>query len=64
MIEEIDHPVAGKTRIPGIPIKLSRTPGEIYKAAPLLGADTEKLLGKYLGYDAEKIAELREKKAI
>ena len=64
MIEEIDHPVAGKTRIPGIPIKLSRTPGEITKAAPLLGADTEKLLGKYLGYDAEKIAELREKKAI
>ena len=64
MIEEVDHPVAGKTRIPGIPIKLSRTPGEIHKAAPLLGADTEKLLGKYLGYDAEKIAELREKKAI
>ena len=64
MIEEVDHPVAGKTRIPGIPIKLSRTPGEISKAAPLLGADTEKLLGKYLGYDAEKIAELREKKAI
>ena len=64
MIEEIDHPVAGKTRIPGIPIKLSRTPGEIHSAAPLLGADTEKLLGKYLGYDAEKIAELREKKAI
>ena len=64
MIEEVDHPVAGKTRIPGIPIKLSRTPGEITKAAPLLGADTETLLGKYLGYDAEKIAELREKKAI
>jgi len=64
MIEEIEHPVAGHTRIPGIPIKLSRTPGEIHKAAPLLGADTEKLLGKYLGYDAEKIAELREKKAI
>ena len=64
MIEEVDHPVAGKTRIPGIPIKLSRTPGEINKAAPLLGADTEKLLSKYLGYDADKIAELREKKAI
>ncbi len=64
MIEEVDHPVAGKTRIPGIPIKLSRTPGEIHKSSPLLGADTEKLLGKYLGYDAEKIAELREKKAI
>lgn len=64
MIEEVDHPVAGKTRIPGIPIKLSRTPGEIHSAAPLLGADTEKLLAKYLGYDAEKIAELREKKAI
>ncbi len=36
MIVEVDHPVAGETRIPGIPIKLSRTPGEIQQPAILL----------------------------
>ena len=64
MIVEVDHPVAGVTRIPGIPVKLSRTPGEIRFAAPLLGADTEALLSGVLGYSAEKIADLRAKQVI
>lgn len=37
MIVEIDHPVAGKLKVPGIPIKFSRTPGKIRRTAPLLG---------------------------
>ena len=64
MILEVEHPTAGTTRIPGIPIKLSRTPGEIRMAAPVLGADTEKLLSQYLGLSAEQVAELREKQVI
>jgi len=64
MIVEVDHPVAGVTRIPGIPVKLSRTPGEIRFAAPLLGADTEALLSGVLGYSAEKIADLCAKQVI
>lgn len=64
MILEVEHPTAGTTRIPGIPIKLSRTPGEIRMAAPVLGADTEKLLSQYLGLTPEQIAELREKQVI
>ncbi len=64
MIVEVDHPVAGLTRIPGIPIKLSRTPGEIRKSAPVLGEDTEMLLGSYLGLTEEEVAELRDKKVI
>lgn len=64
MILEIEHPVAGSTRVPGIPIKLSRTPGEIRMAAPVLGAETEKLLSQYLGLSAEQVAELREKQVI
>ncbi len=64
MILEVEHPVAGTTRIPGIPTKLSRTPGEIRMAAPVLGAETEKILSEYLGLTSDQIAELREKKVI
>ena len=64
MILEVEHPVAGNTRIPGLPIKLSRTPGEIHKAAPVLGEDTEKLLGQYLGLSLEDIDQLRDKQVI
>lgn len=64
MILEVEHPVAGATRIPGIPVKLSRTPGEIRMAAPVLGADTEKLLIQYLGLSSEQVAELKEKQVI
>lgn len=64
MILEVEHPVAGNTRVPGLPIKLSRTPGEIHKAAPVLGEDTEKLLGQYLGLSLEDIDQLRDKQVI
>ena len=59
MIVELDHPVAGKMRMPGIPIKLSRTPGELKDPAPVLGEDTDSLLKKYLKLSDEKIEELR-----
>ncbi|PAB57371.1 CaiB/BaiF CoA transferase family protein [Anaeromicrobium sediminis] len=59
MIVEVDHRVAGKTKIPGIPIKMSKTPGKIEKAAPTLGEHTKEILEKYLTYDEEYINELR-----
>ena len=64
MVVEVKHPRAGATRIPGIPIKLSRTPGYIRVPAPVLGADTEDLLHEYLGLTPDQVAELREKKVI
>ena len=64
MILEVEHPTAGATRIPGIPIKLSRTPGEIRLPAPVLGAETEKILTRCLNLTPEQIAALREKQVI
>ena len=64
MILEVEHPTAGATRIPGIPIKLSRTPGEIRLPAPVLGAETEKILTRCLNLTPEQIADLREKQVI
>ncbi len=37
MIEEVEHPLLGKIQIPGMPIKLSKTPGIVDKPAPSLG---------------------------
>ena len=60
MIVPIEHPVAGDTELPGIPIKLSETPGSIRTPAPLLSQHTDDVLAELLGYDAERIDSLRE----
>lgn len=64
MIVELDHPVAGKMNVPGIPIKLSRTPGELKEAAPVLGANTAELLKHYLHLSELEIDALKEKQVI
>ncbi len=60
MIVEVDHPVAGPVKMPGIPIKLSGTPSEIRSAAPVLGADTDEILKELLNMSDEDIAKLKE----
>jgi crotonobetainyl-CoA:carnitine CoA-transferase CaiB-like acyl-CoA transferase len=63
MVVEQEHPVAGRIKTIGIPVKLSETPGEIGPAAPLLGQHTEDIL-RELGYDAAAIERLRQEKVI
>lgn len=46
------------------PIRLSATPVEDYRAPPALGQDTDAMLAGVLGYDAEKIARLRQANVI
>ncbi len=58
MVIEVDHPVAGPTKLPGIPIKLSRTPGNINQPAPLLGQHTREILANILGLGSEDIEQL------
>lgn len=64
MFPECDHPVIGKQYVNGDAVKLSDTPAHIYRPAPLLGQDTEAVLQEFLGYDAAKVAELREQKVV
>ncbi len=59
MIEEVEHPTAGRVRLVGIPVKFSETPGRVQSPPPLLGEHTEEVLGKLLGYSAETLARLR-----
>lgn len=57
MLIDIDHPVAGPTQQIGFPIKLSQTPGEVRRAAPLLGQDSRAVLAEF-GVSTESIDEL------
>jgi crotonobetainyl-CoA:carnitine CoA-transferase CaiB-like acyl-CoA transferase len=47
---EIDHPAAGRFKYPGAPYRLSATPWELKRAAPLLGEHNEAVYGGILGY--------------
>ncbi len=58
-----DHPEHGKTKMVGFPWSFSDTPASCKLPAPELGQHTEQILSE-LGYNAEEIAELREKEVI
>jgi len=61
---ELEHPEVGKRIHAGIPWTMSGTPCKVWRAAPLLGQDTDYLLSSLLGYSPEKIAELRDSKIL
>ncbi|GGC73859.1 CaiB/BaiF CoA transferase family protein [Undibacterium terreum] len=64
MLMELPHPSAGKVRLVGSPMKMSVTPAQALSAPPLLGQHTSEVLGNLLGYDEEKLANLRTRKII
>jgi CoA:oxalate CoA-transferase len=64
MLVEVDHPGAGKVPLPGISVKLSRTPGKIAKRASSLGEDNESVYGSFFGYCSEDLKRLKEENAI
>lgn len=63
-VVEMEHPQHGPTKMVGVPVGLSETPGSVRRAAPELGQDTEMVLMDVLGWDWDRIAALREKEAI
>src|SRR5207249_7279229 len=58
MVRETDHPVLGRLRTLGSPIKLSETPADPSRRGPLLGEHTEEVLCEF-GFDEAEIAVLR-----
>ncbi len=58
MVEEIEHPKAGKIKVLGIPAKFSETPGKIRDPAPGFGQHTKEIL-KMLGYSDKEIEEFK-----
>ena len=59
IIVELDHPTAGKVRVPGFPVKMEKTPATYRIPAPQLGEQSAEILKEMLGYDDEQIEELR-----
>ncbi len=64
MIIPVEHSTAGSLKVVNSPLKLSRTPVKIEKASPELGEHTEEVLQNFLGYNQEKIKNLRSMQAI
>jgi crotonobetainyl-CoA:carnitine CoA-transferase CaiB-like acyl-CoA transferase len=61
--KQISHPKMGASNLVGSPINMSDTPPKFFRAAPLLGENTEEVL-EGLGYAKEMIKELRDGKVI
>ena len=60
MIAEVEHDTTGTVQVPGIPIKLSATPGQIDAPAPNLGEHTSEVLTGLLGLGVEEVNQLKQ----
>jgi crotonobetainyl-CoA:carnitine CoA-transferase CaiB-like acyl-CoA transferase len=56
---EAEHPVMGKMKLVGSGVDLSATPPGVTLPPPMLGEHTKQILEK-IGYDAARIAQLKE----
>jgi formyl-CoA transferase len=63
MVVDVDHPTLGQIRALGSPIKMSATPPDVRRRAPLLGEHTDAVLAE-LGLSADEISRLRAARAI
>jgi crotonobetainyl-CoA:carnitine CoA-transferase CaiB-like acyl-CoA transferase len=63
-ITDFNHPVFGKFKVIGAPVKFSKTPGQITREAPEFGQHTEEVLTEVLGYTWADIAKLKEEDVI
>ena len=59
MAVEVDHPTAGRIRLPGIPVKFGGTPAAVQGPPPNVGQHTDEVLRDMLGLSPSAIVELR-----
>lgn len=59
MVVELDYPGLGRIPVPGLPIKLSLTPGSITSPAPRLGEQNEEVYSTLLGLTQDEISRMK-----
>ena len=64
MVVEVEHPTAGRVRLPGIPVKFARTPARVQGPPPRLGEHTDEVLRDVVGLSEAEITELRSSGAV
>ncbi len=63
-VVDFEHPRFGTTKMLGLPVRLSETPGSIRLPAPEFGEHTERILTELLDYSWDDITGLREREVI
>lgn len=64
MLPEVEHPTAGKFKIPGSPLHFSRTPVMKAKAAPALGSSNDYVYKQLLKMTDEDVEKLKATKVV
>jgi crotonobetainyl-CoA:carnitine CoA-transferase CaiB-like acyl-CoA transferase len=59
-VVDFEHPSVGMTKLVGVPVILSETPGNARGRAPELGENTETILTEMLGYTWDDVARLHD----
>jgi len=62
--ERLAHPEVGTRTHMGIPWLFSHAPNGVRWPAPLLGQDTDQVMGEVLGYDEQEIARLKDEQVL
>ena len=59
MLVNMQYPGVGEVPQPGIPVKLSETPGKIKTIAPRLGEHKSEIYRRLLGYSRRRLDSLK-----
>ena len=63
-VRSVPHPQHGSVLQLGVVPRLTETPGDIARPAPLLGEHSDEVLGELLGLDSDELARLRAARVI
>ncbi len=59
MLIDMEYPGIGRIPLPGVPIKMSGTPGAIDMPAPEVGEHNQEVYSRLLGFTAGQLAQLK-----